>query len=139
MYKLWPSRLFSTGCASSRVLYAQVEKLLVERVSQRGMVLATGASRMTGAKLTKKAQDTPRLRPKPSRLRVLKLDEKWTFVGHKRRKVWLWLAVERYTRRMVVWVRGTATARRLWRALPLDYHTGTWYYTDEWETYRAVL
>lgn len=66
----------------------------------------------------------------------------WTFVGRKRRKVWLWLAVERYTRRIVAWVlgtRGTATARRLWRALPAEYRTGTWYYTDEWEAYRRVL
>ena len=73
---------------------------------------------------------------------MLELDEMWTFVGRKRRKVWLWLAVERYTRRMVAWVlgtRGTATARWLWRALPLDYRTGTWYYTDEWEAYRALL
>lgn len=35
--------------------------------------------------------------------------------------------------------RGTATARRLWRALPADYRTVMWYYTDEWETYRQVL
>jgi insertion element IS1 protein InsB len=63
-------------------------------------------------------------------------------VGRKRRKVWLWLAIERHTRRIVAWVlgsRGTATARRLWQALPVDYRTGTWYYTDEWEAYRQVL
>ncbi|AHJ95320.1 hypothetical protein [Hymenobacter swuensis] len=35
--------------------------------------------------------------------------------------------------------RGRATARRLWRALPKHYHTGTWYYTDEWEAYQDVL
>lgn len=73
---------------------------------------------------------------------MLELDEMWTFVGRKRRKVWLWLAVERYTRRIVAWVlgtRGTTTARRLWRALPAEYRTGTWYYTDEWEAYRQVL
>ena len=66
----------------------------------------------------------------------------WTFVGRKKRKVWLWLAVERYTRRIVAWVlgtRGTATARRLWQALPMGYRTGTWYYTDEWGAYRRVL
>jgi insertion element IS1 protein InsB len=66
----------------------------------------------------------------------------WTFVGRKRRKVWLWLAVERHTRRIVAWVlgtRGTATARRLWRSLPAEYRSGTWYYTDEWEAYRGVL
>lgn len=66
----------------------------------------------------------------------------WTFVGRKKRKKWLWLAVERHSRRIVAWVlgsRGRATARRLWHALPAAYRTGTWYYTDEWEAYKGVL
>ncbi len=73
---------------------------------------------------------------------MLEVDELWTFVGRKKRKKWLWLAVERHTRRIVAWVlggRGIATARRLWAALPEDYRTGTWYFTDEWEAYRRVL
>ena len=52
---------------------------------------------------------------------VLELDEMWTFVGRRTTKVWLWLAVERSSRRIVAWVlgcRGAATARRLWQALP---------------------
>lgn len=73
---------------------------------------------------------------------MLKLDELWTFVGCKKHKVWLWLAVERRTRRIVAWVlgdRSAATARRLWEQLPTEYRTGTWYFTDEWETYQGVL
>ncbi|MBG8555498.1 IS1 family transposase [Hymenobacter guriensis] len=72
----------------------------------------------------------------------MELDEMWTFVGRKRRKVWRWLAVERHTHHIVAWVLGTpgtATARRLWQALPAAYRTGTWYYTNEWTTYRRVL
>jgi insertion element IS1 protein InsB len=49
----------------------------------------------------------------------------WTFVGRKKRKVWLWLAVERASRRTVALTlgcRGEATARRLWQALPTRYH-----------------
>ena len=45
----------------------------------------------------------------------------WTFVGRKKRKGWLWLAVERASRRIVAWTlgnRGEASARRLWLALP---------------------
>ncbi|WP_460501140.1 IS1 family transposase, partial [Hymenobacter agri] len=34
----------------------------------------------------------------------------WTFVGRKRRKVWLWLAVERASRRVVAWVLGRRDA-----------------------------
>ena len=29
------------------------------------------------------------------------MDELWTFAGHKRRNRWLWLAVERASRRIV--------------------------------------
>lgn len=66
----------------------------------------------------------------------------WTFVGRRKRKVWLWLAVERVTRRIVAWVlgcRGAATAQRLWQALPVCYQQHTTYYTDEWDAYAKVL
>ena len=66
----------------------------------------------------------------------------WTFVGRKKRKVWLWLAVERASRRIVAWVtgqRGAATARRLWRALPRRYRRRCWYFTDDWKAYVGVL
>jgi len=73
---------------------------------------------------------------------VLELDEMWTFVGRRKRKVWLWLAVERASRRVVAWVlgcRGAATARALWQALPARYQQHTAYYTDKWEAYTAIL
>ena len=44
------------------------------------------------------------------------MDELWSFVGHKKRKVWLWLAVERARRRMVGWTlgsRGESSLRKL--------------------------
>ena len=66
----------------------------------------------------------------------------WTFVGRKKRKVWLWLAVERCSRRIVAWVlgdRSAATAQRLWLALPRRYQRRCWYFTDLWESYVGVL
>ena len=66
----------------------------------------------------------PRLRPKKAqqkRWEVLELDEMWTFVGRRQHKVWLWLAVERASRRVVargVGRREAAPARRRWAALP---------------------
>ncbi|RZJ57132.1 MAG: IS1 family transposase, partial [Hymenobacter sp.] len=69
-------------------------------------------------------------------------DEMWTFVGQKKRKVWLWLAVERVSRRIVAWVvgeRDAATAQRLWRALPRRYRRHCWYFTDLWKSYVGVL
>ena len=70
------------------------------------------------------------------------MDEMWTFVGQRQRKGWLWLAVERASRRIVAWVLGrrdAATARRLWLALPPRYRRHCWYFTDLWEAYVSVL
>ena len=71
---------------------------------------------------------------------VLELDEMWTFVG--KRKAWLWLAVERASRRIVGWVpgcRGAATGRRLFHGLPARCQRNTTYHTDAWEAYATVL
>ena len=76
----------------------------------------------------------------------------WTFVGQRRRKAWLWLAVERASRRIVAWVLGrrdAATARRLWpplaasgrlwQALPTRYRRHCWYFTDLFPAYGQAL
>ncbi len=87
----------------------------------------------------------PRLRPKKDQRReweALELDEMWTFVGQKKRKVWLWLVVERARRRIVGWAlgsRGEAPLRRLWQALPRRYRRHCWYFTDLWKAYAQVL
>lgn len=87
----------------------------------------------------------PRLRSKKAqrqRPEALERDERWTFVGRKKRMAWLWLAVERASRRIVAWVlgtRGAATARRLWAALPRRYQRHCRYHTDQWEAYAKVL
>ncbi len=73
---------------------------------------------------------------------MLELDETWTFVGRKPRKVWLWLAVERARRLIVAWVlgdRSAATASRLWQALPRRYRRHCWYFTDLLPAYAQVL
>lgn len=66
----------------------------------------------------------------------------WAFVGSKAQKVWLWLAVERASRRIVAWVvgdRSAQTAQRLWQALPRRYRRHCWYFTDLWDAYGKVL
>ena len=113
---------------------------------RRSIVRATGVSRRTIAERLKKALTAapcwPRLRPKKGakkRWPALNLDEVWTFLGASKHKVWLWLAVERESRRIVAWVlgdRSRATAWRLWQQL-LAYRRGPrcWYLTDLWESY----
>ena len=87
----------------------------------------------------------PRLRPKKEQeasWEALELDKRWTFVGRKKRKIWLWLAVERASRRIVAWTlgnRGEASARRLWHLLPKRYRQYGGYFPDEWKAYARVL
>ena len=93
---------FVPAAAARTLRYVQVEQLLVERNSQRSIVRVSGVLRMTVVKLIKKALAAhsllPRLRPKKAQrgeLEALEPDEMWTFVGRKKRKVWLWLTIER--------------------------------------------
>ena len=59
--------LFEPAAVSKAVQYAQVEKLLLERVSQRAIVRLTGVSRPTIVRLAKKSADhaatTPQAEP----------------------------------------------------------------------------
>lgn len=119
---------FVPAAVAKAAQYAQVDKLLTERSLQRRIARATGAARVTIVNRLKKAAlpapVLPRLRPKKAQRKeweALELDELWTFVGHKKRNVRLWLVVERARRRIVGWTlgsRGEAPLRRLWQALP---------------------
>ena len=73
---------------------------------------------------------------------ILELDELWSFVQNKSSKAWIWLALERQTRRIVGFVigdRSEQTCRRLWESLPADYRKRAICYTDFWEAYATVL
>ena len=62
-------------------------------------------------------------------------------MGHKKRKVWLWLVVERASRRIVGWTlgsRGEAPLRRLWASLPRRYRRHCWHFTALWKAYAMV-
>ncbi len=66
----------------------------------------------------------------------------WSFVGRKGQKVWIWIALERQTRRVVgfaVGDRSAETCRKLWASLPADYRKRAICYTDFWEAYASVL
>ena len=72
---------------------------------------------------------------------TLELDEMWSFVAKKVQQHWIWLASCRKTRQVVAYAigaRNTATCRKLWRAIPNVYRTGTCS-TDFWQAYAAVI
>src|SRR5258706_15561033 len=73
---------------------------------------------------------------------ILELDELWSFVTSKANKQWIWLALERQTRRIVGFAigdRSQTTCQELWASLPPDYRKRAVLYTDLWEPYALVL
>lgn len=76
---------------------------------------------------------------------MLELDEVWSFVGSKKNKVWLWLALCRRTRQIVGhppggWYgeRDAASCAHLWNRIPEAYRQGRCY-SDFWEAYQQAL
>lgn len=122
---------------------ALMEKLHLERVSQRGIARLTGMSRSTIIKRQKKTFPpiAQRLTPTPERP-ILEMDERWSFVGDKGPQVWVWMALERPTRKVVGRAfgdRSADTCRALWQSLPADDRQRAIIYTDQWTAYPAVL
>lgn len=73
---------------------------------------------------------------------VLEIDEMWSFVGSKRHKTWIWLAIDSLTKEIVgVYVgdRDRVAARKLWDSLPPVYRQCATCYTDFWEAYQGIL
>ena len=73
---------------------------------------------------------------------ILELDERWSYVGSKANKVWIWPALERQTRRIVGLAfgdRSEVTCRAMWQSLPPDYRKRALLYSDYWDSYATVL
>lgn len=65
----------------------------------------------------------------------------WSFVGFRKNKRWIWLALCRRTRQIVAYVigdRSEATCRLLWERVPVAYKGGL-VYSDFWEAYEQVV
>ena len=73
---------------------------------------------------------------------MIEADELWSFVGSKDAVHWVWVALDRDTRRvlgMVVGDRSAATAQRLWDALPAGARDDGLVFTDFLASYGAVV
>lgn len=123
---------------------ALVMRLAQERLSQRAIARIAQISRNTVIATIKKKVIAPRattfppLRERP----ILELDELWSYVGSKAKKVWIWLALERQTRRIVGLAMGDRsddTCRAMWLSLPPDYRKRAVLYSDFWASYANVL
>ncbi|EAW36217.1 putative transposase B [Lyngbya sp. PCC 8106] len=66
----------------------------------------------------------------------------WSFVGNKKQKQWLWLAVDRNTKEIVGFDLGDCSeegAKGLWRSLPKVYRQCAVCYTDFWSAYEHIF
>jgi transposase-like protein len=104
-----------------------IDRLLLEHISLARIARAVGVSeRWLQPYVNEKYADQPRqvqVRAKKGRLTV-ECDELWSFVGHKGKKQWVWLALDRDTREIIevpIGARNEKTARRLWESLPAVY------------------
>lgn len=146
-------RCLCHGCGKTRVLVPRrdsaldrfMEKALRERISLRGIARVFGVSLQTVLLLLQRlAQALPALRRSlmPAQANdILELDELYSFVGSKKHKRWLWVALCRRTRQVVAYVigdRSEATCRRLLRRIPSGYRRCA-SYSDFWAAYAKVF
>jgi len=65
-----------------------------------------------------------------------------SFVGYKKNKKWIWLAIDADTREIVgayIGDRSRHSAKKLWLSIPAVYRQCAVCYTDFWEAYSEVL
>ena len=114
----------------------RIEFMLVRGVGIRDVAEIEGVSiRKVLSVLTKSKKN---ILPKESHYDNLEVDEFWTYVGKKQRKLWLVYAYHRETGEIVAWVwgkRNYTTAKRLRKKiedLGVSFDT---IYTDDWNSF----
>ena len=77
----------------------------------------------------------------PGRL-TIECDEMWSFVNSKKNEVYIWLAIDRNSRKIVgcfVGDRTRKSARKLWASFPEVYQQCAVVHTDFWQAYKTVI
>lgn len=70
------------------------------------------------------------------------IDEMWSFVGKKKNKQWIWIAMDGQTGQIIafhVGDRSNQSAKKLWRKIPKTYREKAMFYTDQYECYRSII
>jgi IS1 family transposase len=131
---------------------ALIERLLLERISLRGICRAVGVGlqwllQFMSARFAAAPED---LHVKPTdgtpvvivqRLKA-ELDELWSFVGKKANRHWVWIAMDAATRQILafhVGDRSGQSAQALWKKVPTVYQQHAVFYTDHYAAYLGVI
>jgi len=132
--------------------HALVGRLLLERISLRGICRAVGVGlrwllqfmgeQFRGAPAH--LHVTPPLRTPVVILQQLEaeMDELWSFVGKRTNRHWVWIAVDATTRQVIafhVGARSQACAAQFWTNLPTGYREQAIFYTDHYAVYKGVI
>jgi insertion element IS1 protein InsB len=132
---------------------AMIQRLLLERLSLLGICRLMGISLRWllsfVAELYEALPDDLNLRlpqSPPGQVKLLRLpaeaDERWSFVGRKSNKPWVWIAIDVSSKQVIAFYvgdRSRQSARKLWERVALIYRQQATFDTDDWEAYKGVL
>jgi insertion element IS1 protein InsB len=131
---------------------ALIERLLLERISLRGICRAVGVGLQWLLQfMVTRFQAAPEdlyIKPADGTPTVIlqrleaELDELWSFVGKKENRQWVWIAMDAATRQVLafhVGDRSSQSAMALWEKIPAVYQEQAMFYTDQYAVYTGVI
>jgi IS1 family transposase/transposase-like protein len=131
---------------------AFIERLLVERISLRGICRAVGVTLkwILGflVQCVEALPDHLHVQPVSCKQNVLiprlavEADEMSSFVQKKANKQWIWIAMDARSRQVIafhVGDRSRRSAKRLWAKIPEAYRQQATFYTDQYVVYAGVI
>jgi insertion element IS1 protein InsB len=131
---------------------ALIERLLLERISLRGICRAVGVglrwllhfmvARFAAAPDHLCVQLTAGTQKVILQRLEAEVDELWSFVGKKANRQWVWIAMDADTRQILafhVGDRSRQSAAALWGKIPREYQEQARFYTDCYEVYKGVI
>lgn len=129
-----------------------IEKSLIERISLRGICRTFGVSLpwllsfmcSIHELLPDDLHFVPYKNTNDILIKTLDVeeDEMWGFVGSKKNKQWLWIALDSTTRQVIAFFvgdRSRNSAMQLWERIPDSYKEKAEFYTDLYESYVGVI
>jgi IS1 family transposase/transposase-like protein len=131
---------------------ALIKRLLVERISLRGICRAVGVGLkwLLGflVDCIEALPDHLHVQPVTCHGKVMirrlevEADELSSFVQKKANKQWIWIAMDATSRQVIafhVGDRSRRSAKRLWAKVPMAYRQHATFYTDQYVVYAGVI